>query len=444
MKADRELDIREVLLYLWQHVAVIIVCMLVVAFGYLGVVLFQSQGQLPYNATALIYFDTQVQSNADGSEQLQFYANITNLTSVIVKSRQVMEPVIEHLELEMNPTELSNLVSVDAVGNSSFMRLTVRWSNPEMAESICNEILEIAPNASSSMTNLGTLHAASNAEITSVAKPNLVKALVVGGLVGVILSVLVLIGAELFDHQIRDAGDITYYLDTKALGVLPMEAGKTKPAVSTEAYRSLCLNLLGRLPQNVCSVVLVSGVCANSMSALVSEKMAKTFGWMGKKVLLIDADLHDGVVSAGLELTGTAGLKELLCGDISSDKALVHNEKLDCTIIPCGAKKGTFEKELSSSHLDALIENLRTQFDIILISTACVMKDADAAALSRVANGVVVVARTGQTPIESAVLAKEKLELVKAPVFGAVLTDYNYKKARRRDGYYYIFSAGRG
>ena len=444
MKADRELDIREVLLYLWQHVAVIIVCMLVVAFGYLGVVLFQSQSQLPYNATALIYFDTQVQSNADGSEQLQFYANITNLTSVIVKSRQVLEPVVEHLELEINSTELSNLVSVDAVGNSSFMRLTVRWSNPEMAESICNEILEIAPNASASMTNLGTLHVASNAEIASVAKPNLAKALVVGGLVGVILSVLVLIGAELFDHQIREAGDITYYLDTKALGVLPKETGKTKPAVSTEAYRSLCLNLLGRLPQNICSVVLVSGVCANSMSALVSEKMAKIFGWMGKKVLLIDADLHDGVVSAGLELTGTVGLKELLCGDISSDKALVHNEKLDCTIIPCGAKIGTFEKELSSSHLDALIKNLRTQFDIILISTSCVMKGADAAALSRVANGVVLVARTGQTPIESAVLAKEKLELVKAPVFGAVLTDYNYKKARRRDGYYYIFSADRG
>lgn len=444
MKADRELDIKEVLLYLWQHVAVIIVCMLVVAFGYLGVVLFRSQSQLPYNATALIYFDTQVQSNADGSEQLQFYANITNLTSVIVKSRQVLEPVAENLDLEINPTELSNLVSVDAVGNSSFMRLTVRWSNPEMAESICNEILEIAPNASASMTNLGTLHVASNAEITSVAKPNLAKALVVGGLVGVILSILVLIGAELFDHQIHDAGDIAYYLDTKTLGVLPMEAGKIKPAVSTEAYRSLCLNLLGHLPQNICSVVLVSGVCANSMSALVSEKMAKSFGWMGKKVLLIDADLHDGVVSSRMELTGTVGLKELLCGDISSDKALVHNEKLDCTIIPCGAKKGTFEKELSSSHLDALIENLHTQFDIILISTSCVMKGADAAALSRVANGVVLVARTGQTPIESAVLAKEKLELVKAPVLGVVLTGYNYKKARRRDGYYYVFSDDHG
>ena len=444
MKADRELDIKEVLLYLWQHIAIIIVCMLAGAFGYMGAVYFQSQSELPYNATALIYFDTQGKSNTNGSEQLQFYGNISNLTNVIVKSGQVLEPVAENLELEINPTDLSNLVSVDAVGNSSFMRLTVRWSNPEMAESICNEILEIAPNASASMTNLGILRVASNAEITSVAKPNLAKALVVGGLVGVILSVLVLIGAELFDHQIRDAGDIAYYLDTKTLGVLPMEAGKTKPAVSSEAYRSLCLNLLGRLPQNICSVVLVSGVCANSMSALVSEKMAKTFGWMGKKVLLIDADLQDGAVSAEMELTGTAGLKELLCGDISSDKVLAHNEKLDCTIIPCGAKKGTFEKELSSSHLDALIENFRTQFDIILISTSCVMKDADAAVLSRVANGVALVARTSQTPIESAVLAKEKLELVKAPVFGAVLTDYNYKKARRRDGYYYIFSADRG
>ena len=443
---ERELDIREILLYLWQHILVLIICMFAGALCAVLITQCKAKNVLPYQASALFYLDTK--SGTDGTrtdlgEQLEFYTNITNLSSVVLRSSQVLDAVSDNLGLDMDGAQLVNFVSVESVGSSSFMRLVVRGSNPEVAGRICNEILAVAPDASANMTNLGTLQAVSTAEITEAVKPSLTKAGVVGALLGIVLGVLVLVGIELFDHMIRDAGDVTYYLGMKTLGVLPIENQKIKTNASKQAYRSLCVSLASVLPAGTCPVVLVAGISAKDSDAQVAEKIAKSFAETGKKTLLIDADLHCGQVSTHLGMAGAVGLIELLSGDASSDTVLVYNEFLESTVLPCGNYEKAFAQDFPSTQFEILLEGLRKQFDIILIATASVTIEADAVILSRLTNGIVMVASVGKTTIESALLAKEKMELVNAPVCGIVLNKYNYRKAYRRDGYYYVFSASR-
>lgn len=445
-KRERELDIKEILLYLWQNIAVLVICMLVGALCAVLITQRKAKNVLPYQASALFYLDTK--SETDGAEgglgeQLEFYTNITNLSSVVIKSQQVMDTVSDNLGLDMDGAQLANFVSVESVGSSSFMRLIVRGSDPEMAGRICNEILTVASDASVNMTNLGILQSVSTAEITEAGKPSLAKAGVVGAFLGIVLCVLVLVGIELFDHMIRDAGDVEYYLGAKTLGVLPIESQKNKADESKEAYRSLCVNLKSALPAGICPVVLVAGISAKDSVAQVAEKMAESFAEAGKKTLLIDADLHCGQVSTHLGMKGAAGLVELLHKESSSDTVLVYNGSLDSTVLPCGNYEKASAQDLSSTKFEIVLEGLRKQFDIILIVTASVTITTDAAVLSRVTNGIVMVASVGKTTIESALLAKEKMELVNAPVCGIVLNEYNYRKARRRDGYYYAFFARR-
>lgn len=445
-KRERELDIKEILLYLWQHIVALVICILVGAFCAVLITQGKAKNVLPYQASALFYLDTKSGTDgaqADLGEQLEFYTNITNLSSVMLRSSQVLDAVSDNLGLDMDGAQLANFVSVESVGSSSFMRLVVRDSDPEMAERICNEILAVAPDASANMTNLGTLQAVSTAEITEAGKPSLTKAGMVGALLGFVLGVLVLVGIELFDHMIRDAGDVEYYLGAKTLGVLPIENQKNKADESKEAYRSLCINLESALPAGICPVVLVAGISAKDSVARVAEKMAKSFAEAGKKTLLIDADVHCGQVSTHLGMTGAAGLVELLHKEASLDTVLVYNGSLESTVLPCGNYEKASAQDLSSTKFETVLEGLRKQFDIILIATASVTITTDAAVLSRVTNGIVMVASVGKTTIESALLAKEKMELVNAPVCGIVLNEYNYRKARRRDGYYYAFSARR-
>lgn len=445
-KRERELDIKEILLYLWQHIAAIIICMLAGALCAVLITQRKAKNVLPYQASALFYLDTKSGTDGAGSglgEQLEFYTNITNLSSVVIRSQQVLDTVSDNLGLDMDGAQLANFVSVESVGSSSFMRLVVRGSDPEMAERICNEILTVASDASVSMTNLGILQSVSTAEITEVGKPSLEKAGVVGALLGIVLSVLVLVGIELFDHMLRDSGDVEYYLGVKTLGVLPIENQKNKVNESKEAYRSLCVTLESVLPAGTCPVVLVAGISAKDSVVQVAEKMAKSFAEAGKKTLLIDADLQCGQVSTHLGMRGAAGLTELLHKESTSDTVLVCNGSLESTVLPCGNYEKASARDLSSAQFETVLESLRKQFDIILIATASVTIATDAAALSRVTNGIVMVASVGRTTIESALLAKEKMELVNAPVCGIVLNEYNYRKARRRDGYYYAFSASR-
>lgn len=443
-RRERELDIREILLYLWQHIFVLVICMFAAALCAVAITQRKAKDALPYQASALFYFDTQAGPDGAGTdigEQLEFYTNITNLSSVVIKSQQVLDTVSDNLGLEMDGEQLADFVSVESVGSSSFMQVVVRGSDPETTKRICDEILAVAPDVSAKMTNLGTLQAASTAEITTAEKPNLAKAGMVGALLGMVLSVLVLVGMELFDHTIRDAGDIAYYLDMKTLGVLPTENQKNNANESKEAYRALCVNLASCLPAETCPAVLVAGMSAKESGAQVAETIAQFFAKAGKKVLLIDADLHHGQVSAHLGMTGAAGLMELLHKKTSAEVVLTYNESVESTVLPCGDCDKSLPQDLSSVQFETVLESLRKQFDIILISTASVTMTTDAAALSRLANGIVMVASVGKTTIESALLAKEKMELVNAPVCGVVLNEYNYKKARRRDGYYYAFSA---
>lgn len=446
-KRERELDIKEIVLYLWQHIAALVICMLAGALCAVLITQRKAKNVLPYQASALFYLDTQADQDGNKNNtwnRFEYDTNILDISSVIVKSQRVLDKVIENLGLEMDAAQLSNFVSVEALGSSSFMKLCVLGADPKVTKNICDEILEVLPDVSTAMTSLGTLQMASTVEITEVGKPSLAKAGVVGTLLGLVLSVLVLVGIELFDHMIRDAGDVEYYLGAKTLGVLPIENQKNKADESKEAYRSLCINLESALPTGICPVVLVAGISAKDSVAQVAEKMAKSFAEAGKKTLLIDADVHCGQVSTHLGMTGAAGLVELLHKEASSDTVLVYNESLESTVLSCGNCEKVSTQDLSLAQFAPMLESLRKKFDIILIAAASVTMTTDAAVLSRVTNGIVMVASVGKTTIESALLAKEKMELVNAPVCGIVLNEYNYAKARRRDGYYYVFSASRG
>lgn len=441
MKAERALDLREILLYLWQHIVIIGICILVGIIGCIGATLIGSRNDLPYAASALIYFyTTSDEENADWSDQFAYYGNITTLSNVVVTSEQLLDKVIGNLDLEADAVELANRISVETVGGSSFMRLTVRGQEAEIAQRICNEILAVMPDVSASMTNLGVLQAASQAEVTAIARPGLTKPAVVGALLGLVLCVLGLVALELFDHSIRDAQDIEYYLDMKALSVIPANGPKTDLNFSEEAYRSLCIKLEGELPAREPFVLLVAGICESDQSAETAEKIFETLAQMGRKVALVDADLRNGNISRRLGLQKKAGVLEFLQNKIPLETVLSYRETPNCAVIPCGKLGQVPTEQLSSLETQKLFKALREKFDIVVVHTGAVILTSDAAVLSRTTDKVLLVACVGKTPIESALLAKEQMEYVKAPVSGVVLTGYDYKKARRRDGYYYAFS----
>lgn len=439
-KAERELDLREMLTFLWQHIGVILLCAVLGAVGYMAITTYKASRDIAYKATALVAFDTSL-SNPDSSTEtrFQFYSNITNMSSIIVKSDELLSQVAENLALPMDAAGLKACVDLESVNSSSFMRLTVTGTDEEMAQKICEEILTVAPEVSKKMTGIGTLEQVSTVQVSGPQTQGLGKVGLVGALLGVILSSLVLIGIELFDHRIQDAGDVEYYLDMKTLQVIPA-GSNTK--TTQEAYRTLRTELRELLPENG-GVILLSSAGNSVDSVGLAKALAGSFTETGKKVLLVDGDMREGNLSKRMGVNDASGLSGLLLHQTDLEAALFSRGKNEVTLLPAGAISKHLAALLTEENMKSLFATLREKFDYIVISAPDITAVSDALLLSAVADGALLAIQAGKTEIETALLAKEKLSCGRAPIWGIILTGYDWKRAKRRDGYYYAFAAAR-
>ena len=430
-KPQRELDLQELLLFLWHHIAVVLVCMLAGALGYAGLTLYKDQSLPPYQASALLAFEMTYDDAPAASDRLQYSSKIASLAGVVLTSDAVLEPAGQALTPAAAPSELDGRVSVSAVSDSPFMRLTVTGPDAESAQALCAAILDVAEEASLQMTRMGTLYAVSDVTVQPAAQASPLRAGLVGALLGAIVGLAVLAALELFDRTLHDAGDIAYYLDLAPLGVIPAPASKAAP-LQGDAYRALCGALSAQLPDG--SLLVVTGTEADAARA-AAEGLAGALAESGRRVLLADAALHGAPAAQGPSLLG---LLQQTCPPQDLPEAAAGTPAR----LPAGGAAGDPAALLGSETAQALWAALRARYDCTVLYAPDPCLAPETAMLARAAQGVLLAVQSGKTPVESAQLACRCLD--GAPLLGAVVTGYAYEKACRRDGFYYALRKAAG
>lgn len=427
-KPQRELDLQEILLYLWRHALVLLLCMAVAAAALAGLTVYQSRNLLPWQATALLSFDPPAADQAsDAGDRFAYYNNFASTANVIVQSDEVLSAVADQLSLPVS--QIQGHVSVSAVSNSAFLQLSVTGADEETTRRICEAVLAAAPEAGARMTDLGTLRAVSAVTVTPVSGSSPVKSALIGALLGAILGMAVLVALELLDNKLHDAGDVAYSLDLPVLGVIPADGSKAA-AQQGEAWRAVRT----ALPQSpAASLLLVAGTDEAPVLA-DGEQLARALAQPGQRVLLVDGDCRH----AGNE----PGLSDLLTSPQPSGALPVTGPEDGVCRLAFGHGVESLPDLLAAPAAQEVLAELCRRYDRVLVAVPSAASRADAAAWSGFAAGAVLVVRADRTPIESARLAREKLS--GAPLWGAVLTGYAWEKALRRDGYYYALTkAGR-
>ena len=122
--------------------------------------------------------------------------------------------------------------------------------------------------------------------------------------------------------------------------------------------------------------------------------------------------------------------------------ALLRLKDNDITVLPVGTIPPNPAELLSTPIVEQIFSALQKAFDYVIVDTPPVSVVTDAAVLSRVADGVLLVVRPGVTTIQGAQLSKKNLESVNAHILGVVMNGYNAKKTGRKDGYSYAYSYG--
>ena len=146
----------------------------------------------------------------------------------IVKSRRVLERVIDNLGLDLDALDLSKNVSVTNETDTELLKITVSNENPEMAAIIADEIAKVFSEDIVDIYNIKNVSIIDKALVSSVPyNIKLVKDGIIFGMLGIVLGLGIVFIMFYFDTTIKSSEEIQEKIGLPILGVVPaIDSGK--------------------------------------------------------------------------------------------------------------------------------------------------------------------------------------------------------------------------
>jgi polysaccharide biosynthesis transport protein len=254
--------------------------------------------------------------------------------------------------------------------------------------------------------------------------------------------------SELLNNNFAVPDQIESELKLPVLGIIPampqdkimQEFEDTRSNIS-EAYRSLRTSLQFSGTENNIKTLLVTSSEPSEGKSSTVYKMAQDFAALGRKVLVIDADLRRPQLHRLYNLPNTLGLSNLLSnvvrqGDVMQLFYQTGNEHV--TFLSSGTIPPNPVDLLASQKMGALLKYCSRVYDLIIIDSPPVLGLADAPILSRQADATLMVVASQGVSRKSAKSALTRLRSAGGKIVGAALTKFSVDKVEYNYNYRYM------
>jgi len=211
-----------------------------------------------------------------------------------------------------------------------------------------------------------------------------------------------------------------------------------------EAFRTLRTNLIYARGDDVKTLVVTSALPAEGKTTTAAN-LAVTYAQQGFTVLLVDCDLRKPRIAQLFHLPRSPGLTELMMDGSPWLEAVHRIEAIDgLSVLTSGTLPPNPTELLGGARMRALLDVLRHRHDIVILDTPPLVGGADAAILGAACDGVLMVAKAGETQEQAARLAGQQLTTVGARLVGAVMNDPRGEMPKYGDHYYSYQYYGEG
>jgi tyrosine-protein kinase Etk/Wzc len=203
----------------------------------------------------------------------------------------------------------------------------------------------------------------------------------------------------------------------------------------TEAFRNLKASISVSVPKkNGGLAIMATSAFPEDGKTTVTVNLALMFAQSDAKVVLVDADIRKGRVAKYFKQKSVPGLSDYLSGQKTLQEVThVSHVNKNLSYITCGTHSPRPYELLESEEMVALLDQLREEYDYIIIDTPPVLLLSDALALSPAVDGSVLVCRHQVSYISDIERALDILKFSKVNVLGVIINDY---KAPKTKGYY--------
>lgn len=205
-----------------------------------------------------------------------------------------------------------------------------------------------------------------------------------------------------------------------------------------EAFRSLHTNLSFMNPDQPIKSLVISSCIPGEGKSTVALNLAQVAASVGKRVLLIDADLRLPQIHQTLELSNQYGLSNIISGEVSSEEAIQQSSlNNNLYVITSGATPPDPTRLLSSNSMKQLAQQWEDSFDLVLYDSPPLGGLADARLLTPLTNGLILVVGLGVT---NRSIFKDVIDLLKVSQARVLGTVANGIKQGSVSDYYYHYT----
>ncbi len=414
-----------------------------------------------YTATTQLYVSVQggqstsdlVQGSTFTRQQVTSYMNM-------VDSPLVLGPVIDGLGLDERAEDLADRVSAESPVNSSLIDIAVGDENGAIAATTANAIaeqftdviedLETPTGGGASPVKISVVRQA--VEPAAPSSPNTTTNVTLGLLVGLALGVGVAMLREVLDTRVRTEADVARLTPTSVIGSIPFDdEAATSPLIVHSSSRSARAESFRRLRTNVQfldvddrpqSIVVTSSLPGEGKSS-TTINLALALADAGTRVALVDADLRRPAVARYLGLEGAVGLTTVLIGRASIEDVIQPWGDGNLHVLPSGQVPPNPSELLGSHAMAHLLDTLTERYDVVLVDTPPLLPVTDAAILSKLTRGAVLVVGADRLHRGQLAEAVGALHTVDARVLGIVVNRVARKQGDAYTYYEYAEAEGR-
>jgi chain length determinant protein tyrosine kinase EpsG len=214
------------------------------------------------------------------------------------------------------------------------------------------------------------------------------------------------------------------YVPLDAPGFGPRLAAASAPyGKEAEALRSVRSELLLRWFKDGRKTLAIGSVRADEGASLLTANLAVLFAQMGRKVLLVDADMRTARQQGIFNLDNSMGLSDILAGRVPSVQVRTVKPFQTLNILPAGSPPPNPAELLARPAFGALLAGLENSYDIILIDTTPSQIAADFQLVAARLGGMLIATRRNVGRLNPLIELKDKITMTGAQVVGAVVLD---------------------
>ncbi len=381
-------------------------------------------------------------SGADSNSALQsgntFTQQRVKSYSQLLETPKVLAPVIKKLQLTTTPDQLARQVSATVPLDTVIIDVTVTDASAEQAAKIAQTIGEQFPDTIEQLEQVGgdkpspvkvtvVRQADTNpAAISPKPTRNLALGLVLGLLLGIGLALL----RDMLDTTIKGERDLEGVTDGTIIGTIsfdpdavehPLLVHADQRGHRSEAFRSLRTNLQFVDVANKPRSMVITSSLPGEGKTTTTANLALTIAAAGQRVCIVEGDLRRPRLLDYLGLEGAVGLTDVLIKRAELGDVLQQFGSTNMWVLGAGAIPPNPSEMLGSPAMRTTIGELEARFDYVLVDAPPLLPVTDAAVLSTVVGGALVVVGAGVVHKEHLRRALDTLDAVTGVTLGLVL-----------------------